>query len=266
KEEIRVKANSKLKDLFNAEMDILDFNVSSIEVNFNVYNVNANLYIELFNQVIKDKQDKRYVNYVDTNKLAKNTSVYIKSRHNFKSNRNKTYTLNFYNKLDQLHNLRVKSNEARGNRINISENDLKLAENTLRLEVKCGTYELTKYGKYFGTYFNDIYLCRDIVLTKYKRFICSTRLDFYDYFEAKKIVQETNKLKTNSKKKLLQYLEMRYAKKKKYSKQELKKYFKMLEALNIAPALIPTFHKTNKLDSPIKLLDNKLFDLKDVHR
>ncbi|CZR99276.1 hypothetical protein CDFC105_71430 [Clostridioides difficile] len=258
KEEIREKANSKLKELFNVEMDILDFSVSSVEVNFNIYNVNANLYIELFNQVIKDKQDKRYVNYVDTNKLAKNTSVYIKSRHNFKSNRNKTYTLNFYNKLDQLHNLRVKSNEARGNRINISENDLKLAENTLRLEVKCGTYELTKYGKDFGTYFNDIYLCRDIVLTKYKRFICSTRLDFYDYFEAKKIVQETNKLKTNSKKKLLQYLELRYAKKKKYSKDELKKYFKMLEALNIAPALIPTIYKTNKLESPIKSLDKKI--------
>ncbi|MCA0507273.1 hypothetical protein KWK53_018465, partial [Clostridioides difficile] len=185
REEIREKANSKLKELFNADLDILDFSVSSVEVNFNVYNVNANLYIELFNQVIKNRQDKRYVNYVDTNKLAKNTSVYIKSKHNFKSNRNKTYTLNFYNKLDQLHNLRVKANEARGNRINISENDLKLAENTLRLEVKCGTYELTKYGKDFRTYFNDIYLCRDIVLTKYKRFICSTRLDFYNYFEAK---------------------------------------------------------------------------------
>ncbi|MCC0728931.1 hypothetical protein KGF51_21385, partial [Clostridioides sp. ZZV14-6045] len=97
-----------------------------------------------------------------------------------------------------------------------------------------------------------------IVLTKYKRFICSTRLDFYDYFEAKKIVQETNKLKTNSKKKLLQYLELRYAKKKKYSKDELKKYFKMLEALNIAPALIPTIYKTNKLESPIKSLDKKI--------
>ncbi|PBE17025.1 hypothetical protein [Clostridioides difficile] len=258
REEIRVKANSKLKELFNADLDILDFSVSSVEVNFNIYNVDANLYIELFNQVIKDRQDKRYINYVDTNKLATNTSVYIKSKHNFKNNRNKTYTLNFYNKLDQLYNLRVKANEARGNRINISEKDLKLAENTLRLEVKCGTYELTKYGKDFRTYFNDIFLCRDIVLTKYKRFICSTRLDFYDYFETKKIVQETNKLKTNSKKKLLQYLELRYAKKKKYSKDELKKYFKMLEALNIAPALIPTFHKTNKLQSPVKLLDQKI--------
>ncbi|MBZ0709123.1 hypothetical protein KWQ95_019410, partial [Clostridioides difficile] len=73
-----------------------------------------------------------------------------------------------------------------------------------------------------------------------------------------KIVQETNKLKKNSKKKLLQYLELRYAKKKKYSKDELKKYFKMLEALNIAPALIPTIYKTNKLESPIKSLDKKI--------
>ncbi|WP_176474295.1 hypothetical protein, partial [Clostridioides difficile] len=136
--------------------------------------------------------------------IAKNTSVYIKTKQNFKNNRNKTYTLNFYNKLDQLYNLRVKANEARGNRINISEKDLKLAENTLRLEVKCGTYELTKYGKDFSTYFNDIFLCRDIVITKYKRFICSTRLYFYDYFETKILVQETNKLTTNSTKKLLQ--------------------------------------------------------------
>ncbi|MCC0642611.1 hypothetical protein, partial [Clostridioides sp. ES-S-0049-03] len=128
----------------------------------------------------------------------------------------------------------------------------------LRLEVKCAGYELKKYGRTFKTYFDDIYICRDIVLTKYKRFICNTRLDFYDYFETKKIVKETNKLKKNSKKKLLQYLELRYAKKKKYSKEELKKYFKMLEALNVAPALIPTFHKTNKLQSPVKLLDQKI--------
>lgn len=124
-------------------------------------------------------------------------------------------------------------------------------------------YELNKYGKDFRTYFNDIFLCRDIVLTKYKRFICNTRLDFYDYFETKKIVQETNKLKKNSKKKLLQYLELRYAKKKKYRKEELKKYFKMLESLNVAPALIPTIYKTNKLQSPVKLLDKKIEQICD---
>lgn len=261
REEIKDKANSKLKELFNCDLDILDFNVSSVEVNFNIYNADANLYIELFNQVIRDRQDKRYINYVDANKLATNSSVYIKSKHNYKNNRNKTYTLNFYNKLDQLLNLRMKATEARGNRINISDNDLKLAENTLRLEVKCATYELNKYGRAFRTYFDDIYLCRDIVLTKYKRFICSTRLDFYNYFQAKKIIQETDKLKTNNKKKLLQYLEMRYAKKKKYSKEELKKYFKLLEVVNIAPAIIPTKYDIAKLESPIRILDKKIMSI-----
>ncbi|HBF4376048.1 TPA: hypothetical protein KON59_003894 [Clostridioides difficile] len=257
REEIRQKINNKLRELFNIELDILEFTVASMEVTFNIYNVNADLYLRLFNQIIKDKADSRYINYVDRNGIDTNTSVYIKSKNNYKSNINKTYTINFYNKLEQLKTLKSKADMYKSS-ININEIDLELATNTLRLEVKCANYELKKYGKTFKTYYDDIYICRDIVLTKYKRFICSTRLDFYNYFEAKKIVQETNKLKTNSKKKLLQYLELRYAKKKKYSKQELKKYFKMLEALNIAPALIKTVYKTNKLDSPIKLLDKKI--------
>lgn len=257
REEIRQKINNKLKELFNIELDILEFTVGSIEITFNIYNVNVDLYLRLFNQIIKDKADSRYINYVDRNNIDTNTSVYIKSKHNYKSNINKTYTINFYNKLEQLKTLKSKADMYKSS-INVNEIDLELATNTLRLEVKCAGYELKKYGRTFKTYYDDIYICRDIVLTKYKRFICNTRLDFYDYFEAKKIVQETNKLKKNSKNKLLQYLEMRYAKKKKYSKDELKKYFKMLELLNIAPALIPTFNKTNKLQSPVKLLDKKI--------
>lgn len=260
REEIRQKINNKLRELFNVELDILEFIVASMEVTFNIYNVNADLYLQLFNQIVKDKADSRYINYVDKNNIDTNTSVYIKSKHNYKSNINKTYTINFYNKLEQLKALKSKVDMYKSS-ININQLDLELAKDTLRLEVKCANYELKKYGKTFKTYYDDIYICRDIVLTKYKRFICSTRLDFYNYFEAKRIVKETNKLKKNSKKKLLQYLELRYAKKKKYSKEELKKYFKMLELLNIAPALIPTFHKTNKLDSPVKLLDKKIENL-----
>lgn len=261
REEIKDKANSKLKELFNCDLDILDFNVATVEINFNIFNVNANLYIELFNKVIEDKQDNRYISYVHENNLSTNTSVYLKSKYNYNNNINKTYAINFYNKHDQLCNLKTRADGAGGNKINITRNDLNLAENVLRLEIKCANYELKKYGKTFKTYFDDIYLCRDIILTKYKRFICSTRLDFYNYFQAKKIIQETDKLKTNNKKKLLQYLEMRYAKKKKYSKEELKKYFKLLEVVNIAPAIIPTKYDIAKLESPIRILDKKIMSI-----
>ncbi|HFL3778152.1 TPA: hypothetical protein ACG3RH_003795 [Clostridioides difficile] len=258
REEIREKVNSKLRELFNCTIDILDFNVATVEINFNIFDVNASLYIELFNKIVEDRQDNRYISYTHENNLPKDTSVYLKSKYNYDNNINKTYAINFYNKYNQLCNLKKKAKELQGNKINITNNDLELAKNVLRLEIKCANYEIRKYSRTFKAYFEDIYLCRDIVLTKYKRFLCSTRLDFYNYYEAKKIVQNTDKLKTNSKKKLLQYLEMRYAKKKKYSKDELKKYFKMLEALNIAPALIPTIYKTNKLQSPVKLLDQKI--------
>ncbi|MCC0697724.1 hypothetical protein [Clostridioides sp. ES-S-0048-02] len=266
KEEIRYKVNSKLRELFNCDIDILDFNVATVEINFNIFNVNASLYIELFNKIVEDRQDNRYISYTHENNLPTNTSVYLKSKYNYDNNINKTYAINFYNKYNQLCNLKKKAEELQGNKINITDNDLELAKNVLRLEIKCANYEIRKYSRTFKAYFEDIYLCRDIVLTKYKRFICNTRLDFYNYYEAKDIITKTNKLKRNSKKKLLQYLELRYAKKKKYSKEELKKYFKMLELLNIAPAIIPTRYDVKKLESPIKLLDNKLFDLKDVHR
>lgn len=261
KEEIRYKVNSKLRELFNCDMDILDFNVATVEINFNIFDVNASLYIELFNKIVEDRQDNRYISYTHENNLLPNTSVYLKSKYNYDNNINKTYAINFYNKYNQLCNLKKKAEELQGNKINITENDLELAKNVLRLEIKCANYEIRKYSRTFKAYFEDIYLCRDIVLTKYKRFLCNTRLDFYNYYEAKKIVQNTDKLKTNSKKKLLQYLEMRYAKKKKYSKEELKKYFKMLEALNIAPAIIPTKYRIEKLESPIKHLDKKIENL-----
>nr|UDN49656.1 hypothetical protein JJJ25_19975 [Clostridioides sp. ES-S-0173-01] len=258
REEIRYKVNSKLRKLFNCTIDILDFNVATVEINFNIFNVNASLYIELFNKIVKDRQDNRYISYTHENNLQKDTSVYLKSKYNYDNNINKTYAINFYNKYNQLCNLKKKAEELQGNKINITSDDLELAKNVLRLEIKCANYEIRKYSRTFKAYFEDIYLCRDIVLTKYKRFLCSTRLDFYNYYEAKKIVQNTDKLKTNSKKKLLQYLEMRYAKKKKYSKDELKKYFKMLESLNIAPAIIPTRYDVKKLESPIKHLDQKI--------
>ncbi|HEL4007205.1 TPA: hypothetical protein UM045_003955 [Clostridioides difficile] len=258
KEEIRYKVNSKLRELFNCTIDILDFNVATVEINFNIFDVNASLYIELFNKIVEDRQDNRYISYTHENNLPKDTSVYLKSKYNYDNNINKTYAINFYNKYNQLCSLKERAEELQGNKINITNNDLELAKNVLRLEIKCANYEIRKYSRTFKAYFEDIYLCRDIVLTKYKRFLCSTRLDFYNYYEAKDIITKTNKLKKNSKKKLLQYLELRYAKKKKYSKDELKKYFKMLEALNIAPAIIPTKYNIIKLESPIKSLDKKI--------
>lgn len=256
--EIREKVNSKLTELFNCTIDILDFNVATVEINFNIFDVNASLYIELFNKIVEDRQDNRYISYTHENNLPKDTSVYLKSKYNYDNNINKTYAINFYNKYNQLCSLKERAEELQGNKINITNNDLELAKNVLRLEIKCANYEIRKYSRTFKAYFEDIYLCRDIVLTKYKRFLCSTRLDFYNYYEAKDIITKTNKLKKNSKKKLLQYLELRYAKKKKYSKDELKKYFKMLEALNIAPAIIPTKYNIIKLESPIKSLDKKI--------
>lgn len=53
------KVNMKIYELTSEKLDIIDFDVS-----FNLFAVdNVGRYIELFNLVFKDKNDKRYKNY-----------------------------------------------------------------------------------------------------------------------------------------------------------------------------------------------------------
>ena len=68
------KVNDKIHGLTGVRgLNIIDFSIASIEVSFNIFNVeDVDRYIELFNLIFKDKNDKRYKNYA----LENNKELY----------------------------------------------------------------------------------------------------------------------------------------------------------------------------------------------
>lgn len=182
------------------------------------------------------------------------SSFYVKSKSNYTKNTNDSYTLNFYNKLDQLQYLEKNPK----NNTNVTLRDKILAENTLRLEVKLGYKDLKKTTKKFKQ-FLDIDFCADIVISKYKSFISKDEtLDFYSYKRAKEIIKDTDRLSKSDKKNLLSYMENKYRFNKKFSAQTESKYRGLLVKLGIHHYFIPTKWNIDYLESPITMLKDKI--------
>lgn len=184
------KTNSKIYELTGEKLDIKEFDVAYAEVTFNIFYLeHVGRYIELFNLIFKDKSDKRYKNYTLETDKPLYTSFYVKSNSNYKKNTNDSYTVNFYNKLDQLEHLERNPK----NNSNVTFRDKRLAEGVLRLEVQLGYKDLKKTTKKFKQ-FLDIDFCADIVINKYKSFISKDEtLDFYSYKRAKEIIKDTDR-------------------------------------------------------------------------
>ena len=128
--------NSLLHDLFEITVDIATFKVSYIEICWNIHcksQDEVKQYIMLFNNVFTMQNDKRYTNYAIRNKRPLHTSYYVKptGEYNNKKVKRYNYTVNFYNKLDQLMNLKKKY----GNVATVTDKDIEKAQNILRLEV-----------------------------------------------------------------------------------------------------------------------------------
>ena len=248
------KTNSKIYELTGEKLKIEDFDVAYIEVTFNIFDVeHVGRYIELFNLIFKDKKDKRYINFALENNKPMDSSFYVKSNSNYIKNINDSYTVNFYNKLNQLENLEMNPK----NNSNVTLRDKILATNTLRLEVQVGYKELKKTTKKFKQ-FLDIDFCAAIVINKYKAFISKDEtLDFYSYKRAKEIIKNTEILSTPDKKNLLKYIEEKYRFNKKLSYQTESKYRRLLSELGIHYYFIPTKWGIDFLESPIsKLKEN----------
>lgn len=249
------KINKKIEELIGIEVDIKDFEVSQIEVTFNIYNVDAPRYIEVFNKVFKEKNSSRYKNYVIENNLSLESSYYVKPKRAYEKNINESYTVNFYNKLDQLRNLEKNENYSR----KITDYDKKLAENTLRLEVQLYYKELKKISKTFKDYL-DIDFCFNIVKSKYEYFISrNSKLNFYSYKGYKETIEQSTILKDNEKKKLKKYMKGKYANNK---KEISKTNTKRLNKIGIHETLIDSDYKVNYLESPIELLRQKIEKIK----
>ncbi|MEG2364516.1 MAG: hypothetical protein RSC26_13565 [Terrisporobacter sp.] len=255
------KVNDKIYELIGVRLDIKNFDITYIETTFNIFNVEyVGRYIELFNLIFKDKNDKRYINYVLEKNLALDTSFYIKTKSDYQKNIKTNYTVNFYNKLDQL--LSLEKNPK--NKSKITARDKELARNVLRLEVQLGYKELKKTTKKFNQ-FLDIDFCANIVKDKYRYFISKDEmLDFYSYRNAKKIITNTDKLSKSDKKKLLNDMEQKHRFNKNFSKQKESKYKSTLAILGIHYYFIPTKWNIEYLESPIKQLDTKIQEIESL--
>ena len=249
------KTNSKIYELTGEKLDIKEFDVAYAEVTFNIFYLeHVGRYIELFNLIFKDKSDKRYKNYTLEKDKPLYTSFYVKSNSNYKKNTNDSYTVNFYNKLDQLEHLERNPK----NNSNVTFRDKRLAEGVLRLEVQLGYKDLKKTTKKFKQ-FLDIDFCADIVINKYKSFISKDEtLDFYSYKRAKEIIKDTDSLSKSDKMNLLKYMEDKHRFNKKFSTQTESKYRGLLATLGIHYYFIPTKWNIEHLESPINLLDTKI--------
>ena len=249
------KTNSKIYELTGEKLDIKEFDVAYAEVTFNIFYLeHVGRYIELFNLIFKDKSDKRYKNYTLETDKPLYTSFYVKSNSNYKKNTNDSYTVNFYNKLDQLEHLERNPK----NNSNVTFRDKRLAEGVLRLEVQLGYKDLKKTTKKFKQ-FLDIDFCADIVINKYKSFISKDEtLDFYSYKRAKEIIKDTDSLSKSDKMNLLKYMEDKHRFNKKFSTQTESKYRGLLATLGIHYYFIPTKWNIEHLESPINLLDTKI--------
>lgn len=249
------KTNSKIYELTGEKLDIEEFEVAYAEVTFNIFDVeHVGRYIELFNLIFKDKNDKRYKNYTLETDKPLYTSFYVKSNSNYKKNTNDSYTVNFYNKLDQLQYLEKNPR----NNSNVTDADKRLAKNVLRLEVQLGYKDLKKTTKKFKQ-FLDIGFCAAIVTNKYKSFISKDEtLDFYSYKKAKEIIKDTDKLSKADRENLLNYIEDKHRFNKKFSIQTENKYRALLAKLGIHYYFIPTKWNIEYLESPISMLNDKI--------
>lgn len=246
--------NRKIYELTKVRMDIREFKTSYIEVTFNLFDVaHVDRYIELFNLIFDKKDDPRYKNFVKEQNLERHTSFYVKSKSNYRDNKNDSYTVNFYNKKNQLEYLEANPM----NNSNVTSEDKCLAKNVLRLEVQLAYQGIKAIDCKIFKNFLDINVCKDVIVSKYRWFISKEeQLDFYSYKAAKQIITQSD-LKPGVKSGLLDYIKS----KKTLHKNTVTKYRKLLASLGIHWCFIPTVWNIDYLVSPMKLLNEKVNEI-----
>ena len=238
-----------------SQIDIRDFKVLNIEICFNIWLKKDYVkeYIMLFNKIFKTRNNKGYKNHTLEIKENEYTSYYVKTKSSYDKNINDNYTVNFYNKLDQLKKTDYK----------VTQEDLRIADSCLRLEVQLYNKAITrvcdkhKIENTFNSFLN-LDLCLETLKYYYDRFIDDAELDFYSYHNAKSKIENTEILSIKDKESLLNYIKEKYQHNKIHSIQTKNKYNKMLNKLNVSEFFIPTSYDINFMKSPMKLLNQKL--------
>lgn len=254
------------KTLVKNIIDIRNFKVENIEICFNIWlkSDNASQYIELFNLIFKDKGDKRYKNFVLEQVKDITTSFYIKSASQYRDNLKTNYVVNFYNKYNQLQDLKDEGYK-------ITRDEFERAEGLLRLEIQLyylGIKDICNKHRLINQFdsFIDLDLCLSILKDKYIYFIGDYKLNFYSYSRAKEKIENTLMLNKTDKTNLLNHIREKYQHNKKHSIATRRKYNKMLHRLNIHEYFIPSRFKIDYMKSPIRLLNQKLNHYKKMNK
>jgi hypothetical protein len=255
--------NQRIFNLTGNKLDIRNFRVVHLDACFNISTEYFNEYLIIFNEIFKFQDlSTRYTNFAIENNEPLYSSFYVKPNATYRDNSNTNYVVNFYNKIDQLTNIK----NSNSGKQKVTDEDINIANNVLRLEVKTGYKFLKTFCSDNGICmeqrpfkdFLNVNLCAKIIELIYARFIDKTgKLDFYSYHLAKeKVIAEGLK----NEKDVLNFLQS-IAKGHKNSfkdKRTFKKYQNIISELGIHYFLIPKYLNVDYLPSPMSLLQNEV--------
>lgn len=253
----------KLNKLFYTDVEnILNSKVTRIDYCFNIYTEYVDEYICFFNRYYRNYRYTRFqkfVNHTVKENLDMNSSFYLKLKKQYAGNKNQKYTINFYNKKQQMLTKR-KADVEKYKKSSITDADIEAANNILRLEVQlhheklksiCKKYNINWETRTLRQFF-DINIAKDVLCGEIERFF--TKYDFYSYECVKTIVKKQKKSTSG----LMEYIKKIAM----HNKPESYDYYaRVLKNIGIFPYLFlsPSFHLM-KLDNPIKLIKQKIID------
>ena len=246
--------------LTDAKTDILNWHLTRCDFCFNIKTPYFERYIEFFNlyyEYSKEQNFKSYINFACERKCKSTSSFYLKPKAQYKRNINQNFTLNIYNKTDQLKSIQ-KSQLAKFGKSSIKDADFAAAEDILRIEVQSHHGYLKKICQRNNINFKnltlrdllDIDISRNAVVEKLIQFF--TYCDFYSYGAANKKIAESGMKVTQ---RFREYLLSR-ARRNNVSSVA---FDNKLKALGIFPYMfIPEKWNIDKLENPVRLIDRKI--------
>lgn len=261
--------NNRITKAIDMNVDIRKFKPTRIDFCININTPYVNEYIELFNYCFKKKKSKYHKNFIYEQKKEKYTSCYIKTKQQYDKYENENFTVNFYNKQDQLL-FRQKEDIEKYGRSGITDIDIDEAKNILRLEIQAHYRYLKSISEVFNIvystrkltdYFN-IDISKEAIKKKIKFFFGEE--DFYSYKAVKQILFNNGYRFTFIP--IYKYIR-KINNNETVSKYEQQKCSKLLTVLGInAKYFIPKKLGIDFLKNPIKLIDEKIMtkDLKNL--
>lgn len=254
--------NEYLSILIGQSIDIRVFQVTLIEVCFNVITDHVAEYIELFNAIFEKRKLARYKNFVLERSLPLYSSFYIKGKVQYEKKESRGFVVNFYNKLNQLQFLLRISQTSLMNKeamVPFGLNDFIRTDKVLRMEVKChykALYEMYHGApRYFESFLNPDD-CRDIVKDRYEYLLGHADCDFYSYQAAISKIDSsdlTDRQSVSLKDYILSSIRNHHV-----SMYKDYRYRGLLRRLGIHWYLIPTRWGIDYLESPIKMLNRQV--------